>query len=153
MTIYRERLARGSEAFNVLFSKYRRLLYKPCSRVLHSHEEARMRAKLLSPSSASCQVSGTKVLSGVASKNSGERGREHSTAEKEPTGEIPGAHRSTEVGEIVERLPSPGPTRNKALVNKQSALALEKSLSGLAGTSDRCYFSAGLRGTPQRKSV
>jgi len=28
------------EAFNVLFSKYRRLLYSLASRVLHSHEEA-----------------------------------------------------------------------------------------------------------------
>jgi RNA polymerase sigma-70 factor (ECF subfamily) len=28
------------EAFNVLFSKYRRLLYSLASRVLHSHDEA-----------------------------------------------------------------------------------------------------------------
>jgi DNA-directed RNA polymerase specialized sigma24 family protein len=38
------------EAFNVLFSKYRRLLYGLASRVLHSHEEAEDAcAKLLSP--------------------------------------------------------------------------------------------------------
>lgn len=31
---------RDQEAFNVLFSKYRHLLYSPASRVLHSHDEA-----------------------------------------------------------------------------------------------------------------
>src|SRR5260370_11596486 len=61
---------------------------------------------------------------------------------------------STEVGEIIERLTSPGPDPEQALVNKQSALALAKKMSDLGAPQRSVLLLCGLEGyTTEEVSV
>ena len=61
---------------------------------------------------------------------------------------------STEVRELVECLPSPGPDPEQALVNKQSALALATRLSGLGAPQRSVLLLRGLEGyTTEEVSV
>jgi RNA polymerase sigma factor (sigma-70 family) len=102
------------EAFNVLFSKYRHLLYSLALRVLHSHEEAedavQNSALLAFFKLPSFKHEGAfrswlvRIL--VNEAVSILRQRKNRLAKfSEPSA-------STEVREIVECLPSPGPTPN-----------------------------------------
>src|SRR5258708_1080698 len=118
------------EAFNVLFSKYRRLLYSLASRVLHSHEEAED-AVQSSSLLAFCKLPSfrhegafrswlVRIL--VHEAVSILRQRNNRLAKfSEPNA-------STEAREIVQHLPSPCPDPEQALVITQSALALAKKL-------------------------
>jgi RNA polymerase sigma-70 factor (ECF subfamily) len=61
---------------------------------------------------------------------------------------------STEVGEIIERLPSPGPDPEQALVNKQSAFALAKKMSDLGAPQRSVLLLCGVEGyTTEEVSV
>ena len=144
------------EAFNVLFSKYRRLLYSLASRVLHSHEEAEdavQNSSLL----AFCKLPSFKhegafrswlvrILVNEAVSILRQRKNRLQKFSKPSS--------STEVGEIIERLPSPGPDPEQALANKQSALALAKKLSGLGAPQRSVLLLCGLEGyTTEEVSV
>src|SRR5258708_12703853 len=108
------------EAFNVLFSKYRRLLYSLASRVLHSHEEAED-AVQSSSLLAFCKLPSfrhdgafrswlVRIL--VNEAVSILRQRKNRLARfSEPSA-------SPEVREIAERLPSPWPDPNQPLLTK-----------------------------------
>jgi len=74
------------EAFNVLFSKYRRLLYQPCLACAPQSRGSRgCGAKLRSTRFLqAAKFQARRRFPELADKNSGERGREHSAAEKEP---------------------------------------------------------------------
>src|SRR5258707_12780345 len=140
------------EAFNVLFSKYRRLLYSLTSRVLHSHEEAEdavQNSALL----AFCKLPSFKHegafrswLVRILVNEAVSILRQRKKFSKPSS--------STEVGEIIERLTSPGPDPEQALVNKQSALALAKNLSGLGAPQRSVLLLCGLEGyTTEEVSV
>jgi RNA polymerase sigma-70 factor, ECF subfamily len=144
------------EAFNVLFSKYRRLLYSLASRVLHNHEEAED-AVQNSSLRAFCKLPNFKhegafrswlIRILVNEAVSSLRQRKNRLAKfSEPSF-------STEVREIIEGLPSPGPDPEQALVNKQSTLAFAKKLSHLGGPQRSVLLLCGLEGyTTEEVSV
>src|SRR5258708_34275627 len=136
------------EAFNVLFSKYRRLLYSLASRVLHSHEEAEdavQNSSLL----AFCKLPSFKHEGAFRSWLVRILVNEAVSILRQRKNRLPKfseASSSTEVREVIERLPSPGPDPEQALVNKQSALALAKKLPGLGWPQRSVLLLCGLAG-------
>jgi DNA-directed RNA polymerase specialized sigma24 family protein len=59
----------------------------------------------------------------------------------------------TEVREIVECLPSPGPDPEQALVSRQSALALAKKMSDLGAPQRSVLLLCGVEGYTEEVSV
>jgi RNA polymerase sigma-70 factor (ECF subfamily) len=136
------------EAFNVLFSKYRRLLYSLASRVLHSHDEAEdavQNSSLL----AFCKLRSFKHEGAFRSWLIRILVNEAVSLLRQRKNRLPkfsDPSSCTEVREIVECLPSPGPDPEQALVSRQSALALAKKMSDLGAPQRSVLLLCGVEG-------
>jgi RNA polymerase sigma-70 factor (ECF subfamily) len=124
------------DAFNVLFTRYRQLLYCLAYRVLRNHEESEdavQNCSLL----AYCKLAAFKHewafrswLARILVNEAVSILRQRKSRLRSSTEQLS----SPEHEEAVERLPARGPNPEQALMNKQSAIALAKKVSQLCAS-------------------